>query len=64
MMDSADLEHLLQGIETGAVRVITRDLAAPSPLAEEILTARPYASPSSTTPRPKNAAPWPSLPAA
>lgn len=33
--DSAGLEHLLQGIKTGAVRVIALDLAAPSPLAEE-----------------------------
>ncbi|MCB2262580.1 MAG: DEAD/DEAH box helicase [Candidatus Thiosymbion ectosymbiont of Robbea hypermnestra] len=43
VMDSAGLEQLLRRIESGAVRVIARDLAAPSPLAEEILNARPYA---------------------
>jgi len=42
-MDIDGLIALLQGIEQGAVKVIARDLPHPSPLAQEILTARPYA---------------------
>ena len=42
-MDIDGLERLLQGIESGAVRVVARDLTQPSPLALEVLTARPYA---------------------
>ncbi len=42
-MDLAGLERLLAGIESGAIQVVARDLAAPSPLAQEVLTARPYA---------------------
>jgi ATP-dependent Lhr-like helicase len=42
-MDVAGLERLLVAIECGSVRIIARDLPAPSPLAQEILTARPYA---------------------
>ena len=42
-MDAAGLERLLAGIEAGAVRVVTRDLTEPSPLALEVLSARPYA---------------------
>jgi ATP-dependent Lhr-like helicase len=42
-MDLAGLERLLKGIESGAVQVVTRDLTQPSPLALEVLTARPYA---------------------
>ena len=42
-MDIAGLERLLARIETGDVRVVTRDLTAPSPLALEVLAARPYA---------------------
>jgi ATP-dependent Lhr-like helicase len=42
-MDIAGLERLLTGLETGAIRVITRDLTEPSPLALEVLSARPYA---------------------
>jgi ATP-dependent Lhr-like helicase len=34
---------LLRRIESGDVRLVTRDLPAPSPLAAEILSARPYA---------------------
>ena len=34
---------LLRGIEAGDVRVVTRDLTQPSPLALEVLSARPYA---------------------
>ena len=42
-MDLAGLERLLKGIESGAIRVIARDLTQPSPLALEVLSARPYA---------------------
>jgi len=43
IMDIEGLEQVLKDIEDGTVEVIARDLAAPSPLAEEILNARPYA---------------------
>lgn len=43
LMDIDGLEHLLTGIEQGAITVTTRDLTSPSPLALEILNARPYA---------------------
>ncbi len=42
-MDADGLERLLQRLESGAVQVVARDLTAPSPLALEVLTARPYA---------------------
>ena len=42
-MDVDGLERLLTDIERGAIQVIARDLTEPSPLALEILTARPYA---------------------
>jgi ATP-dependent Lhr-like helicase len=42
-MDLPGLRRLLEGIETGAIRVVGRDLNQPSPLAHEVLTARPYA---------------------
>ncbi len=42
-MDIDGLEELLRQIETGAVKCIARDLPEPSPLASEILNARPYA---------------------
>jgi ATP-dependent helicase Lhr and Lhr-like helicase len=42
-MDLAGLQRLLSGIETGAIQVVARDLNQPSPLALEVLTARPYA---------------------
>jgi len=42
-MDIDGLERLLRRIEQGDVRVVARDLPAPSPLAMEILNARPYA---------------------
>jgi ATP-dependent Lhr-like helicase len=42
-MDIDGLEQLLRGLENGTVRVIARDLTAPSPLALEALNARPYA---------------------
>ena len=42
-MDIDGLERLLAGLESGSIRVIARDLTEPSPLAHEVLTARPYA---------------------
>jgi len=42
-MDAAGLERLLAGIESGEVRIVARDLTEPSPLALEVLSARPYA---------------------
>ena len=42
-MDIAGLERLLRRIESGEIRIVTRDLTAPSPLALEVLAARPYA---------------------
>ncbi len=42
-MDAVGLERVLAGIETGEIRVVGRDLAEPSPLALEVLAARPYA---------------------
>ena len=42
-MDIDGLEALLRGLESGAVQVVARDLTEPSPLALEILAARPYA---------------------
>ena len=42
-MDIKGFENLLRAIETGEVEIETRDLVEPSPLALEILSARPYA---------------------
>jgi ATP-dependent Lhr-like helicase len=42
-MDIEGLENMLRGIESGAIETIARDVTEPSPLALEILTARPYA---------------------
>jgi len=42
-MDIEGLTRLLQKIERGEVECIARDLPEPSPLAHEILNARPYA---------------------
>ena len=42
-MDIEGLEQLLRNLEQGTVKVVARDLAAPSPLAQAILTAKPYA---------------------
>nr|WP_294864911.1 DEAD/DEAH box helicase [uncultured Pseudogulbenkiania sp.] len=42
-MDVDGFERLLAGIESGAIRVEARDLTEPSPLALEVLTAKPYA---------------------
>jgi ATP-dependent Lhr-like helicase len=42
-MDSDRWLALLRSIEQGELRLVARDLPAPSPLAAEILTAKPYA---------------------
>jgi ATP-dependent Lhr-like helicase len=43
LMDLDGLEAVLAGIESGEIRVLARDLTSPSPMAQEILNARPYA---------------------
>src|SRR5437660_1261934 len=42
-MDIDGLEEVLRKIENGDIRCIVRDLPEPSPMASEILNARPYA---------------------
>src|SRR5205807_3685709 len=42
-MDIDGLERVLKAIESGDIRVVARDLTQPSPLALEVLAARPYA---------------------
>ncbi|HEY3486842.1 MAG TPA: DEAD/DEAH box helicase [Gammaproteobacteria bacterium] len=42
-MDIEGLENLLRRYESGEIRIQCSDLTAPSPLAQEILVARPYA---------------------
>ncbi len=42
-MDIDGLEHLLTAMQTGALKLVAKDLTEPSPLAHEILSARPYA---------------------
>ena len=42
-MDIGGLEQLLRALEAGRIRVLARDLTEPSPLALEVLSARPYA---------------------
>jgi ATP-dependent helicase Lhr and Lhr-like helicase len=42
-MDIEGLQRVLTGIEQGTIRVVSRDLTEPSPLALEVLSARPYA---------------------
>jgi ATP-dependent helicase Lhr and Lhr-like helicase len=42
-MDIDGLESLLRRIETGEIECIARDLPEPSPMAHEILNAKPYA---------------------
>ncbi|HHM06174.1 MAG TPA: DEAD/DEAH box helicase [Gammaproteobacteria bacterium] len=42
-MDIDGLERLLGRLERGEVRLVCRDLSAPSPLSHAILNARPYA---------------------
>jgi ATP-dependent Lhr-like helicase len=43
VMDIDGLKRLLDGIEQGSIQVIARDLPTASPMALEILNARPYA---------------------
>jgi ATP-dependent Lhr-like helicase len=42
-MDIRGLEGLLKSIERGERKLISREMTEPSPLAQEILTAKPYA---------------------
>jgi len=42
-MDVDALLRLLKMLEAGEIHIVAKDLTAPSPLAAEILTARPYA---------------------
>lgn len=42
-MDIDGMEQVLRDMECGAIRVVARDVSHPSPLAQEILNARPYA---------------------
>lgn len=42
-MDFAGLARVLERIQRGELRLVSRDTAAPSPLAHEIINARPYA---------------------
>jgi ATP-dependent Lhr-like helicase len=42
-MDVEGFENLLRGLESGDIRVVACDLTEPSPLALEVLSARPYA---------------------
>lgn len=42
-MDIEGFERLLRGLLSGEIRVAARDLTEPSPLALEVLSARPYA---------------------
>ena len=42
-MDIEGLERVLKGIEAGDIRIVPCDLTQPSPLALEVLSARPYA---------------------
>ncbi len=43
VMDVDGLERLLARLHSGEIRVVARDLTEPSPLALEVLSARPYA---------------------
>lgn len=43
VMDLDGLEQLLKRIEAGETQIVCRELTSPSPLAQEILAARPYA---------------------
>jgi ATP-dependent Lhr-like helicase len=42
-MDIEGLERLLKGLESGEISVVACDLTEPSPLALEVLSAKPYA---------------------
>ena len=43
LMDIQGLQQLLSNIEQGIITIVARELASPSPMAQEILNARPYA---------------------
>ncbi len=43
VMDAEGFLRLLERLQSGDLKVVARDLASPSPLAQEILSARPYA---------------------
>ncbi|MFL2546664.1 MAG: DEAD/DEAH box helicase [Candidatus Rariloculaceae bacterium] len=43
VMDIDGLEQMLKAIESGSVEVLCRELTSPSPLAQEILAAKPFA---------------------
>ncbi|HEY1810792.1 MAG TPA: DEAD/DEAH box helicase [Kofleriaceae bacterium] len=42
-MDCEGLQHLLERLERGEIRVLARDTVEPSPLSHELLNANPYA---------------------
>jgi ATP-dependent helicase Lhr and Lhr-like helicase len=42
-MDIEGFERVLRALESGSIKVVARDLTEPSPLALEVLSARPYA---------------------
>ncbi|MBX7151114.1 DEAD/DEAH box helicase [bacterium] len=42
-MDVGELENLFRRIEANEIKLVAKDLREPSPLAQEILNARPYA---------------------
>ena len=42
-MDINELEQIVKAIETNKVQLVARDLREPSPFAQEIINARPYA---------------------
>ncbi len=42
-MDSDGLQQLLSGIKSKQIDVLCKDLSGPSPLAQEVINARPYA---------------------
>ena len=43
LMDVNGLQRVLQKLEKGEINLVCKDLTAPSPLSEEVLTAKPYA---------------------
>lgn len=43
LMDIDGLKQVLTGIDDGSIQIITRELTSPSPMAQEIITAKPYA---------------------
>jgi ATP-dependent Lhr-like helicase len=43
LMDVSKLKEILDRLDRGEIRLVCKDLTAPSPLSEEVLTAKPYA---------------------